>query len=123
MGHSGTPDHHGRVLTETGVRHRTTKLERKPPSRGGLILQVTPGISPSLPDDLAVCIASIEVLKRNMLSEDGTTELVWKIKLWNKAHALELLGKYHGLGDTPLDARPQVPAFTLPPGSRGVSVH
>jgi hypothetical protein len=76
-----------------------------------------------LPDDLAVCIASIEVLKRNMLSEDGTTELVWKIKLWNKAHALELLGKYHGLGDTPLDARPQVPAFTLPPGSRGVSVH
>ena len=33
----------------------------------------------SLPDDLAACIQSIEVVKRNLTSGDGKTEKVWKI--------------------------------------------
>src|SRR5438128_10787683 len=79
---------------------------------------------PSLPDDLAACIASIEVVKRNFTSGDGKTELVWKIKLWNKPQALELLGRHQGLfrEDPPSDA-PDVPAFALPPETPGVRVH
>ena len=78
----------------------------------------------SLPDDLAACIASIEVVKRNFTSGDGKTELVWKIKLWNKPQALELLGRHQGLfrEDLPSDA-PAVPAFALPPETPGVRCH
>ena len=52
------------------------------------------------------------------------TELVWKIKLWNKPQALELLGRHQGIfrEDQPSDA-PDVPAFTLPPDTPGVRVH
>ena len=41
----------------------------------------------SLPDDLAACIASIEVVKRNMASGDDTTERIYKIRLWSKPQA------------------------------------
>lgn len=77
-----------------------------------------------LPDDLAACIASVEVVRRNMTSGDGTTEVVWKIRLWNKPQALELLGRHQGLfrEDQPSTA-PAVPAFALPIGCPGVSVH
>jgi len=77
-----------------------------------------------LPDDLAACIASIEVVKRNLLSGDGKTEFIYKIKLWNKPQALELLGRHQGIfrEDQPSDA-PDVPAFTLPPDTPGVRVH
>ena len=77
-----------------------------------------------LPDELAACIASIEVVKRNLLSGDGKTEFIYKIKLWNKPQALELLGRHQGIfrEDQPSDA-PDVPAFTLPPDTPGVRVH
>jgi len=77
-----------------------------------------------LPDELAACIASIEVVKRNLLSFDGKTEFIYKIKLWNKPQALELLGRHQGIfrEDQPSDA-PDVPAFTLPPDTPGVRVH
>src|SRR6266851_4056400 len=42
----------------------------------------------SLPDELAACIASIEVVKRNLLSGEGKTEFIYKIKLWSKPVAL-----------------------------------
>ncbi len=78
----------------------------------------------ALPDDLAMCIASVEVVKRNFTSGDGKPELVWKIKLWNKPQALELLGRHQGLfrEDPPSDA-PEVPCFQLPPETPGVRVH
>ncbi len=78
----------------------------------------------SLPDDLAACIASIEVVKRNFTSGDGKQEFVYKIRLWNKPQALELLGRHQGLfrEDPPSDA-PDVPAFALPPETPGVRVH
>src|SRR5712691_5934855 len=78
----------------------------------------------SLPDDLAACIASIEVVKRNYTSGDGKTELVLKTKLWNKPQALELLGRHQGLfrEDPPSDA-PAVPVFALPPETPGVRCH
>jgi len=64
------------------------------------------------------------VVKRNLTSGDGKTERVWKIKLWNKPQALELLGRHQGLfrEDPPSDA-PEVPAFALPPETPGVRCH
>jgi phage terminase small subunit len=79
----------------------------------------------ALPDDLAACIASIEVVKRNFTSGDGKTEFVYKIKLWNKPQALELLGRHQYLfpKEAPAHDGPDVPAFTLPDNSRGPAVH
>ena len=79
-----------------------------------------------LPDDLAACIASIEVVvRRNRTSGDGTTETVHKVRLWSKPQALELLGRHQGLfredGQLPVA---DAPAFCLPDGFReGPSVH
>ncbi len=77
-----------------------------------------------LPDDLAACISSIEVVKKNLTAGDGTLEYIYRIKLWNKPQALELLGRHQGIfrEDQPSDA-PDVPAFTLPPDTPGVRVH
>lgn len=77
-----------------------------------------------LPHDLAACIASVEVVRRNMTSGDGTTEVVYKIRFWNKPQALELLGRHQGIfrEDQPSTA-PACPAFALPEGCSGVSVH
>jgi phage terminase small subunit len=41
----------------------------------------------ALPDDLAACVASIEVVKRNFSRGDGKTEFVYKIKLKPAAQA------------------------------------
>ena len=83
-----------------------------------------------LPDDLAACIASIEVVRRKTLgagasagSETGQTiEAIYKVKLWNKPQALDLLGRHQGLfraeAQQPIAL---VPAF-LPEGCKGVSV-
>lgn len=68
----------------------------------------------SLPDDLAACIASIEVVKRNLTTGDGKQEFVYKIKLWNKPQALELLGRHQGLfRENPPSDAPDVPCFIV----------
>ena len=63
-------------------------------------------------------------MKRNFTSGDWKHEFVYKIRLWNKPQALELLGRHQGLfrEDPPSDA-PDVPAFALPPETPGVNVH
>jgi len=48
---------------------------------------------------------------------------VYEIKLWNKNQALELVMRHLGILDEPVDTRPHVPAFILPPETPGVSVH
>jgi phage terminase small subunit len=49
------------------------------------------------PDDVAACIASIEVVKRNVYSDDGAVDDVIKIKHWDKMKALEMAAKHYGL--------------------------
>src|SRR5207245_2425471 len=105
-----------RQLSSRQGQHRDTLIRRPQALRCSPIH--------SLPDDLAACIASIEVVKRNFTSGDGKTELVWKIKLRNKPQVLELLGRHQGLfrEDPPSDA-PEVPAFALPPETPGARCH
>ena len=50
-----------------------------------------------IPEDLRACIASIEVVKRNLVTGDGMVDQVHKIRFWSKAVALELLAKHQGL--------------------------
>jgi len=57
-------------------------------------------------------------------SETGQTiEVIYKVRLWNKTQALELLGRHQGLfhEEQPLPVA-IVPAFCLPEGFNGVSV-
>jgi phage terminase small subunit len=77
-----------------------------------------------LPPHVRACIASVEVVTRNLTSGDGVQERVHKIKWWNKPKALELLGRHQGIfrEEQPNEA-PACPAFALPIGCSGVSVH
>lgn len=50
-----------------------------------------------LTDDQIAAIASVEVVKRNMVSGDGAMEYVHKIKSWDKPKALEMLARHLGL--------------------------
>lgn len=43
------------------------------------------------------CLAGFEAVIKNVEAGDGKTDLVHKIKLWDKVKALELLGKHFGL--------------------------
>jgi phage terminase small subunit len=69
-------------------------------------------------------IVSIEVVKRNLTSGDGTMEYVYKVKLIDKGRMHELLAKYTGLVDGErVDKPADVPAFALPPETPGVAIH
>jgi hypothetical protein len=72
---------------------------------------------------LAACIASIEVVRRNLTSGDGAIETIHKIKLWNKPQALELLGRHFGIFNEEQTPAATSPVFALPPETPGVSVH
>ena len=50
-----------------------------------------------IPEELRACIASIEVVKRNLTTGDGMVDQVHKIRFWSKPVALELLAKHQGL--------------------------
>jgi hypothetical protein len=74
---------------------------------------------------------SIEVVRRKTVgtvvpagSETGQTiEVIYKVRLWNKTQALELLGRHQGLfRDDAQQPIAHVPAFCLPKGCNGVSV-
>lgn len=45
----------------------------------------------------ASCIASVEVVKKNLAAGDGQTDVVHKIKVWDKTRSLEQLGKHFGV--------------------------
>ncbi len=47
-----------------------------------------------LPDDIAAAVASYEVVKRTVPGIDGAVEVTHKIKVWDKARALEMIGRY-----------------------------
>lgn len=48
------------------------------------------------PEDIARAVAGVEVVKRNVYSDDGQTDDVIKVKLWDKGSRLENLMKHHG---------------------------
>lgn len=48
-------------------------------------------------DDTAACIASVEVVERNLHTGDGATDQIHKIKVWDKPKALDTLAKHLGL--------------------------
>ena len=51
----------------------------------------------SLTREQAACIASLEVVKRNMTAGDGVVDTIHKLKVWDKAKALEMLAKHFAL--------------------------
>jgi phage terminase small subunit len=76
-----------------------------------------------LPAHVRACIASVEVVTRNLTAGDGRQERVYKIKWWNKPRALELLGRHQGIFTEEQQPPANVPAFVLPHDCPGVSVH
>lgn len=74
----------------------------------------------------AAGLQSFEVVKRNLTSGDGKTDLVLKVRVLNlrqvQANLAELLFRHLGLLKEPIDERPRVPAFALPEGTTGVDV-
>ena len=49
------------------------------------------------PEDIARAVAGVEVVKRNVYSDDGQVDDVIKLKLWDKPRKLENLMKHNGL--------------------------
>jgi len=78
-----------------------------------------------LPREVRGCIASVKVVKKNLIAGDNSTEWVHEIKLWNKPKALELLALHFGLLEKDQADREavDVPAFTLPADTPGPRFH
>jgi hypothetical protein len=64
-----------------------------------------------MPIEVRRAIESVEIVRRNLTTGDGTQEHVYKVKLINKGRMQELLARHVGLFDGPVDDRPPVPAF------------
>jgi phage terminase small subunit len=45
----------------------------------------------------AACVASVDVIKRNLTAGDGKMDMVYRIRMWDKPKALELLAKHFKL--------------------------
>lgn len=50
-----------------------------------------------LTDAQAAAIASIEVVKKNIVAGDGKVDEVYKVKTWDKTRTLEMLAKHFAL--------------------------
>lgn len=50
-----------------------------------------------LTPEQGAALAGVETLKRNVTSGDGEMDTVYKLKLWDKPRALEMLAKHFGL--------------------------
>ena len=79
----------------------------------------------ALPPEVRACIASIKVVKKNLIAGDNSQEYVHEVKLWNKPKALELLAMHLGLLEKDQADREavDVPAFTLPADTPGPKFH
>lgn len=51
----------------------------------------------TLDDKQAAAIASLEVVKKNAQAGDGQTDIVHKVKVWDKTKSLEMLAKHFAL--------------------------
>ena len=79
-----------------------------------------------MPVDLRRAIASVKIVRRNLVSYDGHTAVVYEVKFWDKLKALEMLAKWAGLfvekpehgGHIVLSWKPR-PERTSPPGTVG----
>lgn len=59
----------------------------------------------ALDAEQGACLASIEVLQRNLTTGDGKVDTLHKIKTWDKIRALEMLGKHFALLTEKVDLR------------------
>lgn len=50
-----------------------------------------------LTQEQAACIASLEVVKRNLTAGDGQSDTIIKVRVWDKTRALEMLAKHFAL--------------------------
>jgi hypothetical protein len=50
-----------------------------------------------MPTELRRAVASVKVIKRNLVSGDGKTDEIYEVKFWDKVRALESLAKHFGL--------------------------
>lgn len=50
-----------------------------------------------LTPEQAACVQSVEVIRKNVEAGDGKTDTIYKLKLWDKPKALEMLAKHFGL--------------------------
>jgi hypothetical protein len=77
-----------------------------------------------MPAHVRRCLVSIEVVKKNITVGDHTMDTTYKVRVIDKKGMHELLAKATGLTREG-DGQPvaDVPAFALPPDTRGVSVH
>ena len=48
------------------------------------------------PEHVSAAVASVEVMKRNLVAGDGKQDIVLSPRPWSKEKALEMLGKFHG---------------------------
>lgn len=77
-----------------------------------------------MPAHVRRCLVSIEVVKRNLTAGDRTMDLTYKVRVIDKKGMHEILAKATGLTrEGEQAAAADVPAFALPPDTRGVSVH
>lgn len=49
------------------------------------------------PTEMRAAVSGLEVVKRNLTAGDGEMDTVYKLKLWDKTKAIELLGKHLAL--------------------------
>ena len=52
-----------------------------------------------LPEHVRAAIASVKVVKKNLVTGDGETDDIHEVKLWDKVKALEMAAKYLKLLD------------------------
>lgn len=51
----------------------------------------------TLTREQASCIASLEVIKKNAEAGDGKTDIIHKLRVWDKTKSLEMLAKHFAL--------------------------